>query len=66
MKDPREPREFSSMDDSPTNTGTFGNDRDWDEIKSSSQKNHGEDPAEDCWDEPGEDDWHDDYGERFD
>ncbi len=33
MTDPKEPREFSCTDDSPTNTGTFGQDRDWDEVR---------------------------------
>lgn len=62
-----DPREFSSTDDAPTNTGKLGNDKDWDEVRHSpANMNHGEDPTEDCWDEPGYDDWEGDYGERFD
>ena len=33
MANRTDPREFSCTDDQPTNTGTFGQDRDWDEIR---------------------------------
>lgn len=29
----QDPREFSSFDDYPTNTGWFGQDLDWDEVR---------------------------------
>jgi hypothetical protein len=46
----KDPREFSSMDDSPTNTGTFGNDKDLDEVMPRYLMFEEEDPTEDCWD----------------
>ena len=57
MQDPKELREFSSMDDSPLNTGTFGNDRDWDELFNREKEDD---------DEEEEDDWEGDFRERFD